>query len=167
MLIISFALLPSLSIGQDNPVPKQVPVLKKFVYGGGLGLNFGNVTLINLAPSLGYRVSERFLPGISATYSYYHDSKLDISSTIYGGSLFSRYYLLPQLFAHGEYEVLNGDWLIGRDRFNVNSLFVGAGYSQRIAGNVFFNLLGLFNLNDGSFSPYTNPVLRGGFQVGI
>ncbi|MGD1848203.1 MAG: hypothetical protein ACFB10_22655 [Salibacteraceae bacterium] len=162
--------VPLFGVSQEAPTTPQVPKespLKKFTYGGGLGLQFGTVTIINLSPAIGYRVTDKILPGISFTYSYYSDTQLDVSATIYGGSVFARYYPLPQFFAHTEYEVLNGDWLAEQSRFNVRSFFIGGGYSYRIAPRVVFNLLGLWNLNDGTFSPYQNPVVRGGFQVGI
>ncbi len=48
-----------------------------------------------------------------------------------------------------------------------NSFFVGGGYLQRIGGNSGMYFLVLWNLNDTPNSPYTNPVIRIGFNIGM
>jgi len=45
----------------------------KLTFGGNFGATFGTVTYVNLSPQVGYKVTERFIPGISATYIYYKD----------------------------------------------------------------------------------------------
>ena len=118
---------------------------------------------------------------------------INYSESVYGGKIFFRYYLrslfdnfLGNIFAHVEYEYLyyvrpikqdqTGDITDGyrfyttkkgSEVIEVNSLFVGGGYSQPIAGKVFVDILVLFNLNDSYNSPYKNPVIRIGFGVGL
>lgn len=117
---------------------------------------------------------------------------LNYSASVYGGRIFFRYYLrslfdnfLGNVFAHAEYEYLyyirpykydrNGYILDpylnrfspGKDVVEINSIFVGGGYQQPIGGRAFIDIMILFNLNDTYNSPYSNPVFRIGFGVGL
>jgi hypothetical protein len=118
---------------------------------------------------------------------------IDYESSVYGGKIFFRYYLrslldnfLGNVFAHVEYEYLtytrpftsdphgtiwdpyyNLLYRPGNERVEINSVFVGGGYSQPIAGRAFLDILILFNLNDSYDSPYSNPIFRIGFGVGL
>ena len=116
---------------------------------------------------------------------------LNYSASVYGGRIFFRYYLrslfdnfLGNVFAHTEYEYLyytrpikqdsrgnltDGYSLYsqGKEVMEINSLFVGGGYSQPIGGRAFIDIMILFNLNDSYNSPYSNPVFRIGFGVGL
>ncbi len=78
--------------------------------GGGIGLQFGSQTFVNISPLVGYRLTEKLSVGLSATYIYYRyknpNPAFTYSSNIYGGSVFSRYLIFENLFAHVEYEVL-------------------------------------------------------------
>ena len=119
---------------------------------------------------------------------------LNYSSSVYGGRIFFRYYLrslfdnfLGNIFAHTEYEYLYStrpykedmygtitDWTFsgrmyspGKQVLEINSIFIGGGYSQPVGGRAFVDLLILFNLNDSYNSPYSNPVFRIGFGIGL
>lgn len=144
-------------------------------FGGGLGLQFGSMTLIEVSPLVGYKVTPKFSVGISPTYKYYHYNdyygpSLDLKTNVFGGSLFSRYVIWENLFAHVEFETLAYNtevpgYPITREQFN--SFFVGGGYNQPIGGNSAMYILALWNLNDTPDSPYVNPVIRVGFSVGL
>ena len=122
------------------------------------------------------------------------DEYLDFKSNVYGGRLFARYYLyslfdnaLGNIFAHIEYEYLTysrpyvlsqppdgsildpyGNWYRpGKQIMEFNSVFVGGGYSQSLGGRVSLDLMILFNLNDSYMSPYSNPIFRIGFGIGL
>jgi hypothetical protein len=129
--------------------------------------------------------------------NYYYDTKtnetLSFKLNVYGGRVFARYYLaslfdnfLGNIFAHVEYEYLyyispyrydpNGSivgpdlvttFSRGKTATEVNSFFVGGGYSQPLGGRASLDLLILFNLNDSYNSPYSNPIFRIGFGVGL
>jgi hypothetical protein len=128
--------------------------------------------------------------------NYYFDTKtqqpLNYSSSVYGGRIFFRYYLrslfdnfLGNIFAHTEYEYLyyvrpykfdpKGNILDpyynrfspGKDVVEINSIFVGGGYQQPVGGRAYIDILILFNLNDTYNSPYSNPIFRIGFGVGL
>lgn len=117
---------------------------------------------------------------------------LNYSESVYGGRLFFRYYLrslfdnfLGNIFAHTEYEYLyyvrpykydlkgyiydpyGNSYVPGKDAVEINSIFVGGGYQQPVGGRAFIDIMVLFNLNDTYNSPYSNPVFRIGFGVGL
>lgn len=144
-------------------------------FGGGLGLQFGSMTLIEVSPLVGYKVTPKFSIGISPTYKYYHYNdyygpSMDFKTNVFGGSIFSRYVIWENLFAHVEFETLAYNtevpgYPVTREQYN--SFFVGGGYNQPIGGNSAMYILALWNLNDTPDSPYVNPVIRVGFSVGL
>lgn len=117
---------------------------------------------------------------------------LNYSANVYGGRIFFRYYLrslfdnfLGNIFAHTEYEYLyyirpykfdpNGNirdpylnrFSPGKEIVEINSLFVGGGYQQPITAKAYIDIMILFNLNDTYNSPYSNPIFRIGFGIGL
>ncbi len=161
-------------VNEDNSREKSNFGSRLF-YGGGFGLQFGTVTLIELSPLIGYKVTPRFGIGVSPTYKYYsvknyYSSSVSLKTNVYGGSIFARYFIFENVFAHAEYETLfyntkSPGYLTQMQQFN--SLLVGGGYRQQIGGNSAMNLMVLWNLNDTTDSPYTNPVIRLGFTIGM
>lgn len=143
--------------------------------GGGIGLQFGSQTFINVSPLIGYRLTEKFSVGLSATYLYYrykdYNPAYSFSSNTYGGSVFSRYLIFENLFAHVEYEVLrleardNVSRLLGTK--DITSVLVGGGYRQMLGDRSSINLMLLYNLNETTYSPYQNPIIRISFGIGI
>lgn len=138
----------------------------KVFVGGGLGAQFGTYTAVEVSPVIGYQINERLQAGLSFTYRYYEDKKLRFSTNTYGGGVFTRVFILENVFAHAEYEALNGEWKPDKDRYFINSLFIGGGYMQRI-GNNFAGLMILYNINDSAYNPYINPVIRATFGIGF
>jgi len=168
--------LNSISAQNDkNNFRRQESFYSKLFFGGGFGLQFGNLTLIELSPMVGYKVTPRFGVGVSPTYKYYKysdsfNSALDFKTNVLGGSVFARYLITENIFAHTEYESLFFNTkLQGSDvsATQINSVFIGGGYRQLIGGNTSLNLMVLWNLNDTPDSPYTNPVIRMGLSVGM
>lgn len=181
-LLICLAILPALICGtvkaqqQERipPPPAQDDNFWDKIYiGGNFGLQFGTTTVVNLSPQVGYRVTDKFVPGIGITYIYYNyrnpytNSRYETS--IYGGSVFGKYFFTDNLFAHAEYEELNLEgydiYLNKYSRIWVPSLFVGGGYNQPLGQRGFIQLLLLFEVLQDRNSPYyrNNPVVRIGF----
>lgn len=140
----------------------------RMVFGGSFGLQFGTQTIVDISPMTGYRLTKRLIVGVSPTYKYYsyvpfNSSRL--SSNVFGGGVFTRYYLIDQLFAHAEYEFLHYRSLNGtvKQYNDFKSLLVGGGYMERIGGNSYFTISVLWNLNDTYNSIYNNPVIRFGY----
>ena len=160
--------------------------MDRVFFGGGLGLQFGTLTLIDVSPVVGYRITERFEAGLGFTYKYYKyndyyvdlntGTSYDLKSDILGGSVFGRYHITESIFAHAEYETLNyryedyysygGNIMSDKRTAIINSFFIGGGYRQHISEGSYFFIMALWNLNDGGMSPYSNPVLRMGVILG-
>ncbi|MEI6062087.1 MAG: hypothetical protein WCR72_15400 [Bacteroidota bacterium] len=147
----------------------------RLFFGGGFGLQFGSVTLIELSPLVGYKLTPKLGIGVSPTYKYYryknyYSNATDLEANVFGGSIFARYMILENVFAHVEYESLYYNTKYPgypTEMQQFNSFFVGGGYKQQIGGNASMYLEVLWNLNDTPDSPYTNPVIRMGFSVGL
>ena len=79
------------------------------------------------------------------------------------------------IFAHVEYEALNLEteffdpsyYRHSTPRFWVNSVLVGGGYRQPIGEYSSINLMLLYNINETIDSPYKNPIIRMGFDIGL
>ena len=160
---------------QDSiPEKKDRHIMDRLYIGGNVGLLFGTTTLIELSPQVGYRLTDRFIPGIGITYIYqnYRYYNVRYENSVYGGSIFSKYFLTDKLFGHVEYEMLNVEYLaFGQnlapmiDRKWISSFYVGGGYSQPIGQRGFAQVMILFELIQDPWYPYyrSNPIIRIGF----
>lgn len=178
-LVLIFTLCTSVLIAQDTVdyvqkpnTPKENPKpffdKEKLVYGGDIGLALGDVTFINISPMVGYKVSKRYVPGIGITYQYIRYNVYNFQTSIYGGSIFQRFYFFPFLFAHAEYQLLNGEFdPFSRERITLNNIWVGGGIQQRLGGIAGMSLMVLFNLNELPYSYPQSPWIRGGISFGI
>ena len=190
---------------QESTQQKTREFWRRVSVGGNFGFQFGSVTGIVVSPEVRIRAVDQLYFGLGFTYQYlrykdyYYDiinkDYIDFKSNVYGGRIFTRYYLsslfdnaLGNIFAHLEYEYLTytrpyisagpppdgsiadpyGYWYRpGKQRMEFNSVFVGGGYSQPLGGKAFIEFMLLFNLNDSYMSPYSNPIFRLGFGVGL
>jgi hypothetical protein len=161
---------------QDDVTAQKVKEHKfdkeRLFFGGGFGLQFGDINLVSLAPEVGYRFTDKFNAGIGVSYFYISFSGLQgFSTNIYGGKVFGSFTFFENLFIHSEYELLNLETQYfnptaypENNRFNIGSFFVGPGYRFKMGEHSSVNLLMLWNLNETAFSPYENPVLRMSFE---
>ena len=172
LFLLAFA---SLAIGQ--PVGMNMPVQRSFkdrlYFGGNMGLQFGSQTVIGINPIIGYRVTDKFSAGVGVKYQYYRlkDPYFTYETNTYGGSIFGRYDILNGIFAYSEYEMLNlevyDQRLMALRRRDITSWFVGGGYSQPLGSRSSVFLMILYNLTESSYTPYSNPLFRMGFGIGI
>lgn len=171
-----FLLLSCLAFAQDSAYTrpkepkKQERFLDRIFFGGNLGLQFGTVTFIDFSPLAGYRINDKLSAGIGVTYQYYHyqDRYIDFQTNVYGGRIFGRYFFTNYLFAHAEYEYLNLEAFdFRRRRVDVGSLMAGGGYYQRFSDRAGIMAMLLYNFTESVYTPYTNPIFRVGFVVGI
>jgi len=174
ILCLSFILFSQTLYAQidGGNTRKENDFKSRLFFGGGLGLQFGSITLIEISPLVGYKVTPKFSIGVSPTYKYYKYNAYygNVETNVFGGSIFSRYSIFENVFAHVEYETLfyniqEPGYPTSRQQFN--SFFVGGGYNQNIGGNSAMYILLLWNLNDTPDSPYVNPIIRVGFSVGF
>lgn len=166
-------LIPLISVKAQERPKEKVPFGQRLVFGGNIGLQFGNYTFVDISPLVGYKVTDQLIMGLGATYIYYSvdDFQYKYSTNIFGGRTFTKYYLMENLFAHVEYEILNmevvDDLTYKLVRTNIPSLFVGGGYRQMMGERSAFELLLLYNLMEERNSPYQNPIVRAGFVFGF
>lgn len=166
-------LLSGIVFAQDDQ-PKQKATWKSRVFFGGSGgvSVSGNISVINVSPIVGYRVTDKFHAGLGLRYIHYSQPSRNFSDTRYGGNLFTRYYVMPQFYLHGEYDVLRTTYYDTRlappqiiTGF-VPSVMIGGGYMQAVGrrSGVGISLLYIVNHNPVT-SPYGNSpiVLRVGF----
>jgi hypothetical protein len=171
-LTILFLLATAVMHGQERPDTK-VPFGQRLVFGGNIGLQFGRYTFVDISPLVGYKVTDQLIMGLGATYIYYSvdDFPYKYSTNIFGGRTYTKYYLMENLFAHVEYEILNmevlDDLTYKLVRTNIPSLFVGGGYRQMMGQRSAIELLLLYNLMEERNSPYQNPIIRAGFVFGF
>jgi len=137
--------------------------------GGMIGGSFSSYGgSFEVSPLVGYKVTSDFHVGSRLTYIYSKYSGKSYND--YGGSLFARYRFLKMLFAHVEYEVLSVEYVnynYDTERRTINSLFIGGGLYQQMGGRGFATIAVLYNLLETEYSPYSNPVIRIGFGVGL
>ena len=96
-LLVLFSLIASISFSQkrdeqpnrQSPLVRDKPSLKdRLFFGGNVGLSFGSLTYINVAPTIGYKITEKFGMGLGPTYTYYNDRRFvnyKYETQIYGG----------------------------------------------------------------------------------
>ncbi len=175
LLIILTLLFHGIALHAQDQTER--PWSERFFFGGNLGLQFGNLTYVDISPLVGYKITEKVHTGIGVTYIYYRYKDVfgQFETSIYGGRVFGRYYPLENLFAHAEYEALNlevpsspsGGGYSDLVRTYINSVLVGGGYAQPIGQNAAITLMVLFNLTEEQYSPYQNPILRLGINAGF
>jgi hypothetical protein len=156
-------------------------------FGGNFGLQFGDMTLVDVSPMAGYRFTDKIAAGLSISYKYYDykvynpnsTSYSNMKSNIYGAGIFGRYYFVENLFAHAEYEYLfytyegfrpnsvGGGYTKTKETVDFPGLFLGGGYRQPIGGRTSFTVTILYNVMESQYSPYSNPIIRAGFNVGL
>ena len=144
----------------------------RWYFGGNLGIQFGTVTIIDVSPYAAYKLTNRLSVGSGFTYQFIKEGSGDYSysSSVYGGRVFTSFSIIPELFAYAEYEILNVEVAIDANNYarkNVSSALVGGGYRQLVGPNLYSEIMILWNLTESPNSPYTNPIYRVGFVIGL
>lgn len=174
LLTVLFLSLSHMTKAQREIDTENNPSFKdRLYYGGNFAGQFGLITFIDVSPLVGAMITDRFSGGVGVTYQYFEDRRFAGASagdrSLYGGRTFLRYNVLPNIFAHTEYEILNFDLFDRKSneyqREWVPSLFLGAGYFMPFGNRGGANVTILYNLLHDNFrSPYNEPyVIRVGF----
>jgi hypothetical protein len=158
ILVLFFIIGLSYQIKAQHREDDERSFWERTYFGGGLALQFGRFTYIDISPMMGYGFTNRFSTGIGFTYQYVD---FGYSYSAYGGRLFSRYGILTNIFAHAEFEMLN--WENRRVPGEIrrqwsDAVFIGGGYSSHLGGQQGFQAYILYNLNhDYARSSYDQP----------
>ena len=140
----------------------------RWYYGGNIGFSFwNNYTYLGIYPLVGYKITSQFSVGGKIGYSYINYKDIDFDSHNYGGSIFTRYRIIPQMYLHGEFVYFSHDRFTGRDW--VPFLLLGGGLSQNVGPNVWVFAEVLFDVIKDEKSPYKSgePFLSFGAGVGF
>ena len=159
----------------------------RFFTGGSLGLQLGSSSMIDVSPLIGYRLKKCFSAGIGATYQYLSEFDPTYGTTfktsIYGGRIFARYYLLNNFIFEGEYEILSLEsryfdflQIHNTPRFFEDNVFIGGGYRKAFSENSCYYLMALYNVNATANNHYGTItlfgsdlplVIRAGVEIGF
>ena len=188
LLALAIAMLaPDAITAQDYampaPPPKPAtpkkdprPLKDRLWFGGGVVLMFGTVTNLGVAPVVGYKIDQqgKWSAGIGANYYYFSDSRYvpAYESSNYGGSLFTRYRIIPQAYLHAEYNAQNYELynpfsdIVTREW--VPFLLVGGGVAQPVGGGAFITFQILWDVILDERSPDGGqPWITGGVGIGF
>lgn len=151
----------------------------KVYYGGAVGFNFwGDYFRISVEPMVGYKVTPKLSAGVKLMYEHIDDSRstVDLLYNNYGGSIFSRYRIIPQLYAHAEFAYYNYSYKyksgsLESETFSnwVPFLLLGGGYSQQVGQNTWLFAQALWDVIQDDNSPYKSgdPWISVGVSVGF
>ena len=151
-------------------------------------LSFGSSTYIDIAPMVGYHVLDRLALGLGPHYIYQSNRAssgiaYDYQTHSYGLKGFIRFSLITnaeewlpiklfsELFAHFEYEGLSLEKayyvppFTEEGRYIYHGILLGGGLSQRVGIHNSVSFTVLWDINELTISPYTNPVFRVGFNT--
>jgi hypothetical protein len=160
----------------------------KFFFIPEVWLSFGTRTYIDLAPMIGYHVMDRLAIAFGPHYifqtqnanSYYPNA---YQTHAYGLKGFARFSLITnaeeflpinlfsELFVHAEYEGLSLEKAYyvppynETGRYIYNGFLVGGGLSQRVGIHNSVSFTILWDINELTVSPYSNPIFRVGFNA--
>ena len=172
LFTLGLALAPGMALAAPPVgVGGGTSVGKRLFAGGSMGLGFGDVNFVDISPFFGVAITERVSAGVSLLYRWREDRRYDpdLTTTDYGGSLFTRIRIVDPIFAQVEYEYLSWEFVrldLSTERRGYPSLLGGIGFAQPLGGNATFYTSFLYNFTyDDSdiIRPYNSPwVIRVG-----
>ncbi len=153
-----------------------------------MSLWLGPFATVDLAPQVGYHLTDRWSVGAGLHYKYFKNYNYFVGSSwsthMVGAKLFTRidllrnaqdflpFYLFNDLFVHLEYEGLSlerryfdAPVFPEAGRFWEHNLFAGVGITQRTGELSGYSFMVLWNLNNQYYTPYSNPTYRVGFNI--
>lgn len=170
-LLIFFIAFSNIIANGQGAIEKKRHISDKVFFGLGLGLQFGTATAIDFSPMGGYKPIDNLYLGLKGKYEYYKDNNYDLTTSIYGGSLFGTYAFFESALVYAEYEVLNLETAYfdplqvysTDERYWQHTPLIGVGYLQSVGDRSKIMLLLLWNLNESYNTYYSNPILRVSF----
>ena len=152
----------------------QGSISDKLYFGGSVGMTFGNYTSIRISPLAAYKVQPKLSVGLQLGYEYVRDDRYSetFTSHNWGGSIFSRYRIIPQAYAHAEYALVNYEVHTSpttSERQTVPFLFLGGGISQKIGPRTWAYAQVIVDVLQSNKSPYDDwePFISFGVAAGF
>jgi hypothetical protein len=153
--------------------PPQLSSERVF-FGGYIGLSYGAIEYIEVAPLVGYRFSENFGAGLGLMYRYRKDTRSgnDVTSTDYGGNVFARYYLMSGLFTQAEYDYTSYKVPVSvttaaTERKGSTSVLAGLGFNTALTAATGAYVLVLYDFDYNGKDPFRQYSSAVQFRIGI
>lgn len=144
----------------------------KLIYGGWLGLQFGDVTNVYVPITVGYKLTDKFAAGIGVGYQYTKYKIKDEKQNTVSLSAWARYKITDQIFVHIEPQMFNVTQKAYGDtyKFSYNTFLVGGGYRTPITERASVSLMLLYDVLQDANNPNPNkenitPIM--GFNIGF
>ena len=169
---------------QEEEAPKKGFDKDKLFFGGNFGLSFGDYTIINVSPQIGYRFNQYFAVGAGPNFIYssfrhrYYPSTADYRENygVAGLNIFGRVYPLeflllqiqPEMnYTWGKYKFYDGSPNQKLDGKFVPSLLAGGG-AVIPAGRGALIAMVQYDLLQNNRSPYGNRAFYNfGYNIGF
>lgn len=183
LLILLFTVVAA-SLQAQEEIPSRKG---KFFLIPELWLSFGSSTYIEVAPMVGYQINNRLSAGLGPHYIYQSVKPIPpypgYDTHAYGLKGFVRFSLIinaeeflpiklfSELFVHVEYEGLSLEKqhyippYTEAGRFIYQGFLVGGGITQRVGMYNSVSFMVLWDVNESTYSPYSNPIFRLGFNA--
>lgn len=156
---------------------------QRLVFGGDIGLSFGTITYIKLAPVVGYKLTDRLTAGLGPIYIFEKYKNYGLQTSTYGGKAIMSFTIikgtggagilgLGDIVLHAENELINVEPLFYNpgiyyyyfgNRMWIDNLLLGGGLSQSLGGSFGVSMFILWDVTQNPYSPYSNPVIKFGF----
>lgn len=184
VLLILALIMVSASVQAQEEIPSKkgkIFLIPEF------WLSVGNRTYIEVAPLVGYHVNHRLAIGLGPHYIYQSQRSMPpypgYETHAYGLKGFARFAvianaeeflpirLFSELFVHAEYDMLSLESAhyippyTDAGRFVYHGILFGGGFTQRIGMYNSVSFAVLWDVNENTYSPYSNPVFRIGFNA--
>jgi hypothetical protein len=177
MVTMVFTLLAGALYAQDDePIEKQGFDKSRLFGGGSFALSFGNITIVNISPQVGYRFSRYFAAGVGVNGQYssfktvngYDGSTLSREEYgVAGLNIFGRFYPIEQIILQVQPE---GNYVWGKVKYYdpaqefkldgkiVPSVLLGVGGAIPMGGAGAFIIMGQYDILQNERTPYGNKV---------
>jgi hypothetical protein len=186
LLLFTFSAISLLKAQNENQEPPEEKTgfdKSRLFFGGSFGLSFGDYTLINISPQVGYRLSRYFATGIGIN-GQYSEFKYRSGDEIYqrqkfgviGLNIFGRVYPIPQLFAQVQPE-MNYVWsevknyspdVSFKENQFVPTVLLGGGGAIPMGRSAAFIIMIQYDILQQNLSPYgSQPFFSIGFNAGF
>ena len=188
MRILVFLLTCLLGIGaqaqqnsaDDGPPKKGSSFSDQLVVGGGLNVGFSNGSFVlGASPQVGYKITDNWTAGIGGEFTYFSTAfeGQNFNTTVYGGNLFTRVFVTPNIVANSEFRYINAPIYNEQDitsttRTWIPMWLVGASYYFETSARSGFLVGANYDLINDVNSPYEssfpyNPIITMGFVYGL
>lgn len=171
--------------GARTELEKKKALLNRLRVGvGNIGLQFGAVTYVSIAPTIGFVAlqdklkKDRLEVGVGPILIYQrirYDNGYKQSFFVYGADFYAKGFVYKGLSLQARYDLVNKPSNYNlNSRLNVHHLLFGAGYAQAMGKVGYFNVTAMYNvLNNkesiyrGTFSDKFPLILDFGFSFGL